>query len=121
MSKFKVGDRVSVKFGIDAGRFGTITNVSGDDGTYYGLKLDCHDKEVGYCEYELRDANPDVPAWLLRFENGNTDLSPFAARQIAEQAREWLLYKRAFESMSAQMIYPKMTAKEMAELQLSKT
>lgn len=118
MSKFKVGDRVKVRFGIDAGHFGAITNVSGDDGTYYGLKLDCHDKEVGYSEYELADASNDVPAWLLRFEDGNCNLSPFTARQIAEQAREWLLYKRACESMARQFICPRMTAKELAETQL---
>ncbi len=55
-SRFKVHNRVRVKFGIDRGHYGTITHVGGDDGTYYGVKLDCHDKEVGYSEDELDPA-----------------------------------------------------------------
>lgn len=117
-SLFAEMDRVRVKFGRDAGHYGTITHVGGDDGTYYGVKLDCHDKDVGYSEYELEQANPDEPAWVTRFSNGNTDMSPFVAVQIADQVRELLVYKRAMESMAKQFLCPKMTALEMAELQL---
>lgn len=111
-------DRVRVKFGRDAGHYGTITHVGGDDGTYYGVKLDCHDKEVGYSEYELEQANPDEPAWVTRFAKGKADCSPFVAKEIADQVREMLVYKRAMESMAKQFIHPKMTAREMAEMQL---
>lgn len=52
-SRFSRGDRVRVKFGVDRGHYGTIRSVGGDDGTYYGVKLDCHDAEMGYSEYEL--------------------------------------------------------------------
>lgn len=52
-SLFKVGDRVWIKQGIDFGSYGSITHVGGDDGTYYGVKLDCHDREIGYSQYEL--------------------------------------------------------------------
>lgn len=53
MPRFKVHDRVRIKFGRDRGHYGTVTSSGGDDGTYYGVKLDCHDAEVGYSEYEL--------------------------------------------------------------------
>jgi len=111
-------DRVRVKFGRDAGHYGTITHVGGVDGTYYGVKLDCHDKEVGYSEYELEQANSDEPAWVTRFAKGKADCSPFVAKEIADQVRELLVYKRAMESMAKQFIHPKMTAREMAEMQL---
>lgn len=52
-SKFKKFDRVRVKFGVDRGHYGTIVHVGGDDGTYYGVKLDCHPNTMGYSEYEL--------------------------------------------------------------------
>lgn len=117
-SLFREMDRVRVKYGRDAGHYGTITHVGGDDGTYYGVKLDCHDKEVGYSEYELEQANPDEPAWVTRFAKGKADCSPFVAKEIADQVRELLIYKRAMESMAAQFIHPKMTAREMAEAQL---
>jgi len=55
---FTVSDRVRIKFGRDRGHYGTIVSKGGDDGTYYGVKLDCHDKEVGYSEYELDHAKP---------------------------------------------------------------
>lgn len=111
-------DRVRVKAGRDAGHYGTITHVGGDDGTYYGVKLDCHDKELGYSEYELEQANPDEPAWVTRFAKGKADCSPFVAKEIADQVREMLVYKRAIESMARQFVHPKMTAREMAETQL---
>lgn len=117
-SRFCEMDRVRVKAGRDAGHYGTITHVGGDDGTYYGVKLDCHDKEVGYSEYELEQANPDEPAWVTRFAKGKADCSPFVAKEIADQVREMLVYKRAMESMAKQFIHPKMTAREMAEMQL---
>ena len=53
MSKFKEGDRVRIKFGCDRGKYGTISHIGGDDGTYYGVVLDCHPNDVGYSEYEL--------------------------------------------------------------------
>ena len=111
-------DRVRVKAGRDAGHYGTITHVGGDDGTYYGVKLDCHDREMGFSEYELEPANPDEPAWVTRFAKGKADCSPFVAREIADQVRELLIYKRAMESMAKQFICPKMTAREIAEMQL---
>jgi len=111
-------DRVRVKAGRDAGHYGTITHVGGDDGTYYGVKLDCHDQEMGFSEYELEQANPDEPAWVTRFAKGKADCSPFVAREIADQVREMLIYKRAMESMAKQFVHPKMTAREMAEMQL---
>jgi hypothetical protein len=82
------------------------------------VKLDCHDREMGFSEYELEQANPDEPAWVTRFAKGKADCSPFVAREIADQVRELLIYKRAMESMAKQFICPKMTAREMAEMQL---
>jgi hypothetical protein len=117
-SLFCEGDRVRVKHGRDAGHYGTITHVGGDDGTYYGVKLDCHDREVGYSEYELEQANLNEPAWVTRFAKGKADCSPFVAKEIAGQVREMLIYKRAMESMAKQFVHPKMTAREMAETQL---
>lgn len=57
MSKFSIHDRVRVKFGASRGCYGTIMHVGGDDGTYYGVKLDTHDNQVGYSEYELSFAD----------------------------------------------------------------
>lgn len=111
-------DRVRVKAGRDAGHYGTITHVGGDDGTYYGVKLDCHDKEVGYSEYELEQADANEPAWVTRFAKGNAATSPFTAKEIADQVRKLLIYQRAMESMARQFIHPKMTAYEMANIQL---
>lgn len=54
--QFRVGDRVRIKFGADRGHYGTVTSSGGDDGTYYGVKLDCHPVEMGYSEYELAAA-----------------------------------------------------------------
>ena len=48
-----VGSRVRIKFGVDRGHYGTIISKAGDNGTYYGVKLDGHEKPVGYSEYEL--------------------------------------------------------------------
>jgi hypothetical protein len=114
-SLFSEEDRVRVKRGRDAGHYGTITHVGGDDGTYYGVKLDCHDKVMGFSEYELEQANSDEPAWVTRFAKGKADCSPFVAKEIADQVREMLTYKRAMESMAKQFIHPKTTALEMAQ------
>ncbi len=117
-SLYAEGDRVCVKTGRDAGHYGTVTHVGGDDGTYYGVKLDCHHAEMGFSEYELEQENPDEPAWVTRFAKGKADCSPFVAKEIADQVRELLVYKRAMESMAKQFIHPKMTAMQMAEMQL---
>ena len=95
--RFKRFDRVRVRFGRDRGHYGTIRSVGGDDGTYYGVKLDCHDAEMGYSEYELEGQNP-------------------LKEPIAPEDES--IYRRAMESMAAQFIHPKMTARELAELQL---
>lgn len=119
-SLFAEYDRVKVRNGMgrDAGHYGTIIHVGGDDGTYYGVKLDCYENAVGYSEYELEQANLDEPAWLTRFAKGKADCSPFSAKEIADQIRQMLVYKRAMESMAKQFVHPKMTAREMAEMQL---
>ena len=117
-SLYAEGDRVRVKTGRDAGHYGTVTHVGGDDGTYYGVKLDCHHAEMGFCEYEIEQANQDEPSWVTRFAKGKADCSPFVAKEIADQVRELLVYKRAMESMAKQFIHPKMTAMQMAESQL---
>lgn len=52
-NKFRVHDRVRVKYGANRGHYGTITHVGGDDGTYYGVKLDTWSEEMGFSEYEL--------------------------------------------------------------------
>lgn len=110
-------DRVRVKSGLDAGHYGTIKHVEGDNLSYL-VKLDCHDKEMGFREYELEQANTDEPAWVTRFAKGKADCSPFVAKEIADQVRELLIYKRAMESMAKQFIHPKTTAIEMAMLYL---
>lgn len=61
---------------------------------------------------------PIEPAWVSRFAKGNCKLSPIAARDIADEVRELLVYKRAMESMAAQFIHPKTTALELAKQQL---
>lgn len=64
MSQFKIKDRVRVRFGVARGHYGTIIHVGGDDGTYYGVKLDCHPEPVGYSEYELSAADQrHRPLW----------------------------------------------------------
>lgn len=118
-SMFSVGDRVRVLQGFDAGTCGTVSHVGGDDGAYYGVKLDACGKDVGYSEYELEQADRDEPAWVTRFAKGNAATSPFTAKEIADQVRELLVYKRAMESMAKQFISPKISAREMAEMQLS--
>jgi len=52
--RFKVGDRVRVKFGIDRGKYAVVTSQGGDDGTYYGIRFEGETSpDVGYCDYEL--------------------------------------------------------------------
>ena len=51
--KYTIGQRVRIKFGVDRGHYGTIVHLGGTSGPYYGVKLDCHDRPVGYSEYEL--------------------------------------------------------------------
>jgi hypothetical protein len=65
-------------------------------------------------------AIPDEPAWVSRFAKGNADISPFVAKDIANQVRELLVYRRAIESMAAQFICPKTTALELARQILQK-
>ena len=54
--RFVMWDRVRIKFGASRGQYGTIRYVGGDDGTYYGVMLDCDTTEVGYSDYELERA-----------------------------------------------------------------
>ena len=54
--RFKVGERVRIKFGVDRGHYGTIIHLGGETGPYYGVKMDCHDRPVGYSENELEAA-----------------------------------------------------------------
>ena len=63
----------------------------------------------------IEQANSDEPAWVTRFAKGNADCSPFVAREIADQVRELLIYKRAIQAMAEQFVDPKTTAKELAE------
>ena len=65
-------------------------------------------------------AIPNEPAWVTRFAKGNADISPFVAKDIANQVRELLVYRRAIESMAAQFICPKTTALELARQILQK-
>ena len=52
--RFKVGDRVRVKFGIDRGKYAFVSSQGGDDRTYYGIIFDGETSDaVGYCDYEL--------------------------------------------------------------------
>jgi hypothetical protein len=64
------------------------------------------------------ETHPDEPAWVTRFAKGKADCSPFVAKEIADQVRELLVYKRAMDSMARQFIHPKMTALELAQAQL---
>lgn len=52
-NRFRVRDRVRIKFGANRGHYGTVTHVGGDDGTYYGVKLDTWPSEMWFSEYEL--------------------------------------------------------------------
>lgn len=54
--KFKYHDRVRIKFGTNRGCYGTVTHCGGDNGTYYGVKLDTWPNEMGFSEYELDHA-----------------------------------------------------------------
>ena len=56
VNKYRVNDRVRVKFGVNRGCYGTIKTVTGDNGTYYGVKLDTWHTEIGFSEYELEYA-----------------------------------------------------------------
>lgn len=82
--RFKLFDRVRVRFGVDRGHYGTVASVGGDDGTYYGIKLDCHDKEVGYSDHELDDTK--VPPRPLYFGNGC--YVPFERRRCPKPSHE---------------------------------
>jgi hypothetical protein len=55
VNRYRVRDRVRVKQGMGAnsGHYGTIVSVGGDDGTYYGVKLDMWPEAMGFSEYEL--------------------------------------------------------------------
>jgi hypothetical protein len=65
MTQLCVFDRVRVKFGNDRGHYGTIRSVNGDNCDYYGVKLDCHDAEMGYSGYELEFIERNKrPLWL---------------------------------------------------------
>lgn len=55
-TKYKVGDRVRVKFGRMRGYYATIVSKGGDDGTYYGITLADGGNPIGYSEYELDPA-----------------------------------------------------------------
>jgi len=73
---------------------------------------------VGNISLPITIRPADEPAWVSRLAKGNAAMSYFAARSIAEDVRELLIYKRAMDSMAAQMIHPKMTGLEMAKMQL---
>jgi hypothetical protein len=73
---------------------------------------------VGNISLPIRDRPIDEPAWVSRLAKGNAAMSDFVARSIAEDVRELLIYKRAMDSMAAQIIHPKMTGLEMAKMQL---
>ena len=57
--QFSIGDRVRVKFGRDRGYYGTVRYVGGDDGSYLGVMLDCHESQMGYSNYELERIHGD--------------------------------------------------------------
>lgn len=98
MSKFAIHDRVRVKFGMSRGCYGTVMHVGGDDGTYYGVKLDTHAEQVGYSEYELSPAEPrHRPLWQ---RNGDKDtrgiyvpkciaVCPECGGEIQARSMEW--------------------------------
>lgn len=55
-SLFKIGDRVRIKFGVNRGKYAEVTHVGGDDGTYYGIRIEGEPdgrRDIGYSEYEL--------------------------------------------------------------------
>lgn len=56
VNRYRCGDRVRIKFGRERGHYGTVRHVGGDDGTYYGIKLDADSDPIGYSEYELDPA-----------------------------------------------------------------
>lgn len=83
MPRFRVNDRVRVKFGVDRGHYGTIRSCGGDDGTYYGVKLDCHDAEVGYSEYELDAARPRPTKPLWQYEGQSDQRGVYVPQEVA--------------------------------------
>ena len=105
-----------------------MTNGTGEVATHLQIHNESHylgswrlDSLTSQIAKHLRgdsQAIPDEPAWLSRLANGNSNMSEYIAKEIAAEVREMFIYKRAMESMARQMIHPKMTAKEMAELQL---
>lgn len=60
--RFVVGDRVRIRFGAARGEYGKVASKGGDDGTYYGVKSDGSDREIGYCDYELESVNTSIDA-----------------------------------------------------------
>ena len=82
-SKFQERDRVRVKFGVDRGHYGTVVSVGGDDGTYYGVKLDCHDKLMGYSEYELDAARPRPTRPLWQWEGRADTRGVYVPKEVA--------------------------------------
>jgi len=58
IGRFQKLDRVRIKFGSDRGHYGTVIYVGGNEGGYYGVKLDCVMNPVGYSDYELELAVP---------------------------------------------------------------
>lgn len=83
MGSFKTTDRVRVKFGTDRGHYGTVISVGGDDGTYYGVKLDCHDKAMGYSEYELDLARPRPTKPLWQYEGQSDRRGVYVPKEVA--------------------------------------
>jgi hypothetical protein len=73
---------------------------------------------VGSINLPATTRTADEPAWVSRLAKGDAAMSCFVAKSIAEDVRELLIYKRAMDSMAAQMIHPKMTGLEMAKMQL---
>jgi len=67
---------------------------------------------------DTREAQSE-PAWVSRFAKGNADISPFVAKDIASQVRELLIYRRAIESMAAQLACSKKNPLELARQILS--
>jgi len=61
-TRFRVGDRVRVKFGVARGHFGTVMRVSeGND--YFAVQLSSWPRLIGFCGYELDLSEPaSVPA-----------------------------------------------------------
>ena len=84
---FRIHERVRVKFGAGRGSYGTVVHVGGDDGTYYGVKLDCDERAIGYSEYELASAGPAAkvasrPLW--RQDPGAAGSGCYVPRIVAE-------------------------------------